>query len=249
MIIVRARLLTYGEIWFDEEPPTNPALDVLMFRSRSKPIVGRPCTPFLSLASDLSADEHTIMTSFGRTNRYKINRAETKDCLHAHYFADSRPHLDAFCRFYDSFAEQKSIERSYRRALEAASDARQLVLTSASLHTQPLVWHAYIRSDDTAVLLHSASHFRGKATADRAIVGRANRWLHWRDMLAFKQLGLKRYDWGGMFEDESVPEQASINDFKREFGGAPAQNYNCTVPVSIRGKAYRAVRKLLHSEE
>lgn len=248
MIIIRGRFLTYGEIWFDEEPPDNPAVDVLMFRSRSKPIVDRSCTPFLSLVSDLSADEHTMMTSFGRTNRYKINRAESKDGLHAQYFADSRLQLEAFCRFYDSFAEQKSIERSYRRALEAASDAGQLVLTSALLDTQPLVWHAYITCDDTAALLHSASHFRGKATADRAVVGRANRWLHWRDMLAFKRLGLKRYDWGGMFVDESVPERASINDFKREFGGAPAQNYNCTVPVTIKGKAYRAVRKLLRSD-
>lgn len=248
MITIRGRLLTYGELWFDEEPPCDPAVDVLMYRSRSKPIVGTPCAPFLSLATDLSADEHTIMTSFGRTNRYKINRAESKDGLEAQYFADSRPHLDAFCRFYDRFAEQKSIERSYRKSLEAASDAGQLVLTSASLDAQPLVWHAYIRSDDTAVLLHSASHFRGKATADRAVVGRANRWLHWRDMLAFKRLGLRLYDWGGIFEDESVPERASINDFKREFGGAPAQNYNCTLAVTIKGKAYGAVRRLLHSD-
>ena len=99
MIIIRGRVLTYGEIWFDEEPPGDPAVDVLMFRSRSKPIVGRPCTPLLSLASDLWADEHTIMTSFGRTNRYKINRSESKDGLEAQYFADSCPHLDAFCRF------------------------------------------------------------------------------------------------------------------------------------------------------
>ena len=249
MIIIRGRLLTYGEIWFDEEPPGNPAVDVLLFRSRSKPIVGTPCTPFLSLFSDLSADEQAIVASFGRTNRYKINRADSKDGLEARYFADSRRQLDAFCRFYDGFAEQKSLERAYRRALEAAADAGQLVLTSALLQAQPLVWHAYIRSDDTAALLHSASQFRGKATADRAIVGRANRWLHWRDMLAFKTLGLKRYDWGGMFEDESVPEQASINKFKREFGGAPAQNYDCTLPVTIKGKAYRAVRKVLHPDD
>ena len=94
-------------------------------------------------------------------------------------------------------------------------------------------------------MLHSASLFRGKAAADRAVVGRANRWLHWRDMLEFKRRGLQRYDWGGMFEDESVPEQASINSFKREFGGAATRTYNCTVPLTFWGKADRTVRKLL----
>ena len=93
-------------------------------------------------------------------------------------------------------------------------------------------------------MLHSASHFRSKDEIDPAVVGRANRWLHWRDMLGFKEMGLASYDWGGMFDDESIAGQASVNNFKREFGGTPVAAYNCTAPVTIKGRAYLALRAL-----
>jgi len=48
------------------------------------------------------------------------------------------------------------------------------------------VWHAYILSGRTARLLHSGSCFRNREAHYRALVGRANRWLHWKDMLQLK---------------------------------------------------------------
>jgi len=74
------------------------------------------------------------------------------------------------------------------------------------------------------------------------LVGRANRWLHWRDMLCFKEAGVQCYDWGGMFEDESTPERAGINRFKRDFGGQPVHSYECTVAASARGRVWLALR-------
>jgi lipid II:glycine glycyltransferase (peptidoglycan interpeptide bridge formation enzyme) len=61
-------------------------------------------------------------------------------------------------------------------------------------------------------------------------------------MLRFKEMGIQRYDWGGLFEDESVPEHAGVNSFKKEFGGQPERTYDCTVPVTVRGRIYLAVR-------
>ena len=249
MITIKGRFLTYGEIWFNEQPPQRPGVDVLMFRLRPEPITGSRYTPFLSLANDLTADAETLKASFGKTNRYKIHRAEIKDELEAEFFEDCRPHLDSFCGFYDSFADQKCLQRLYRRELQAACEAGQLVLTSAKCRGQVLVWHAYIRLRDTAALLHSASHFRAHAAADRAVVGRANRWLHWRDMLEFKRLGLNRYDWGGMFDDEKIPAQASINAFKREFGGIPVHHWNCTLPMTLKGRSYLSMQRGLHRND
>lgn len=236
MILIKARAATYAELWFGEEPPLKPKADVLMFRQRPAPVSGNACSPFLTLVIDLSQDEDAIFAKFGNTNRYKIKRADKKDGLAFERYADPRPHLDRFCTFYNEFAQQKSLVLAYRRGLHAAADAGQLVLTTASRGGEPLVWHAYIMSGNRAALLHSASHFRAKDNDERALVGRANRWLHWRDMLELKTMGLSEFDWGGLFADESKPEQASINRFKYEFGERRETTYNCTYPITMRGR-------------
>lgn len=245
MITIRGRFSTYGEIWFDEDPPPEANVDILIFRSRPTPLDSAECAPFQSLVSDLTPEPDVLMSRFGGTNRYKVKRAESKDELTFEFMTEAAPPLDEFCSFYDDFAAQKKLPASYRRGLEAACAARQLVLTSASRGAGRVVWHAYVRSQSTAALLHSASHFRDKEGIDRALVGRANRWLHWKDMLAFKAIGIARYDWGGMFDDESVAEQASVNNFKREFGGVPVQTYNCTLAQTLRGRTYTVIRSIV----
>ncbi len=61
-------------------------------------------------------------------------------------------------------------------------------------------------------------------------------------MLRFKGMGMERYDWGGLFEDESVPERAGINNFKRSFGGRRERTYDCTLPVTFKGRIYLPLR-------
>jgi lipid II:glycine glycyltransferase (peptidoglycan interpeptide bridge formation enzyme) len=108
-----------------------------------------------------------------------------------------------------------------------------------------LVWHAYMTCGNTVALLSSASHYRAMSSNERALIGRANRWLHWGDILGFKQMGLECFDWGGLFEDESVPEHAGINNFKYEFGGRRERTYTGTYPLTARGGLFLAARNAL----
>jgi hypothetical protein len=242
VIHIRGRFATYGEIWFDEQPPRAARVDVLMFRQRSSPLEGHVSLPFLSLVNDLSASEQTLMAGFGKTNRYKIKRAASKDGLAAEWLADPRGQLDAFTDFYDEFARQKGLQAAYRRGLDAACASGHLVLSYASKDRHTLVWHAYMTHGQKIALLHSASLLRGVQDGDRALLARANRWLHWRDMLHFKEVGLRFYDWGGLFVDESDPARAGINRFKREFGGRSVCTYDCSVAVTMKGIAYLKLR-------
>ena len=157
--------------------------------------------------------------------------------------------LEEFREFFDAFARQKSHEPCDRQWLRAACDARQLVLTLASREGEALVWHAYLIAGQAAWLQYSGSCFRDKETDYRALVGRANRWLHWRDILQFKELGMLRYDWGGLFEDESAPERAGINAFKRSFAGRLEHSYDCTVPVTLKGRIYLPLRDAWHNRK
>lgn len=70
------------------------------------------------------------------------------------------------------------------------------------------------------LLLYSASLFRTSDHAtDRAAAGRANRFLHWHDMLHFKMSGCATYDPGGIDVFGRSWETARIASFKRGFGG------------------------------
>ncbi len=242
MIRIEGRAAVYGEVWYEEEPAGDSGVDIVLYRQREAPIADARTTPFLSMVTDLSVTEDAITERFGKDCRYKIRRAETKDGLRMEFLTDPESRLDEFCAFYDAFAKQKSVAPSYHQWLVAACKARQLVLTSASRNGEALVWHAYLISGKAAWLQYTGSCFRNKDNDYRALVGRANRWLHWKEMLRFKEMGMERYDWGGLFEDESVPENAGINRFKKDFGGQQVRTYDCTVPVTLKGRIWLPLR-------
>jgi len=242
MIRIAGRGAVYGEVWYDEEPQRDCGVDIVLYRQREAPVAGAKVVPFLSMVTDLSAANEEIAGRFGKDCRYKIRRAETRDGLRMEHIADPRAKLDEFCAFYDAFAAEKSIWLSDRRWLAAACDACQLVLASVSRDGEALAWHAYLVCAKAAWLQYTASAFRNRDSDHRALVGRANRWLHWKEMLRFKDSGIERYDWGGLFEDETDPGNAGINRFKRDFGGREVRTYDCTLPVTIRGRVWLALR-------
>jgi lipid II:glycine glycyltransferase (peptidoglycan interpeptide bridge formation enzyme) len=243
MIRIDGRGAVYGEVWFDEELPGDAAVDIVHYHQRRTPIADAQITPFLSLVTDLSVEQDAIMDQFGKDCRYKIRRADTKDGLRMEFTTEPEGRLDEFRAFFDAFARLKSLQPADRQWLLAACEARQLALSSASQNDEVFVWHAHVISGHTARLQYSASSYRNRENTYRALVGRANRWLHWREMLQFKEMGLKRYDWGGLFEDESAPERAGVNNFKKDFGGRQERTYDCTVPVTVKGRVYLPLRE------
>ena len=241
MIRLQRRGAVYGELWFEEEPPAQPRVDVVLFRQRPSPVHEARTTPFLSLVSDLG-DARELDAAFDGGCRYEIRRAEAKDGLQAQLIAEPQARLEEFRAFFDAFAREKGIEPADPGWLRAACRAGQLVLSTACRDGVALVWHAYVVQGSAARLQHSASRFRGQETGHRALVGRANRWLHWQDMRWLKERGVERYDWGGLFADESTPERAGINAFKRAFGGREERSYDCTLPVTAWGSFYLPLR-------
>ncbi len=242
MIRLNGRVAVYGEVWFEEEPSLDAAVDIIQHRFRNAPIANARNTPLLSLATDLSAREEAIAGQLGKDCRYKIRRADSKDGLRMEFITDPQSRLGEFGDFFDAFAKQKAHRPCDRQWLIAACEARQLALSTVSRNGETLVWHAYVLSGNIAGLQYTGSCFRDRDNDYRALIGRANRWLHWNDMLRLKEMGIARYDWGGMFEDESTPECAGINNFKRDFGGKLVRVYDCTVPKSIRGRMYLPLR-------
>lgn len=249
MIRVQGRAVVYGEVWFDEAPPQGAGaagVDVLVYRYRAAlvpnarpcPRAGAPDRPLHSLLTDLEPAPETIVARFDETCRRHIRRAEREDGLRFEVLADAAAGLDEFAQFYDMFARQKGLWLADRHWLTRTAEAGQLTLSCASRGGERLVWHAHLRAGCTVQLAHSVSLYRGTGDDYRSLIARANRWLHWQDMLAFRAAGLRRYDWGGMFDPESTAEEVGINRFKRSFGGRPVLAYQCAVPVTLRGRVW-----------
>jgi lipid II:glycine glycyltransferase (peptidoglycan interpeptide bridge formation enzyme) len=101
--------------------------------------------------------------------------------------------------------------------------------------------HAYVVSDSTARLHQSSSLFRVREDNEyKNLVGRANRLLHWEDMLYFKRKDVRWYDFGGWYGGEatsqSYREQLLIDQFKESFGGEKKREYSFIEPASFWGK-------------
>ena len=242
MIRIQGRAAAYGEVWFDEEPPADAGVDILVHRYCSTPIPRGRTVTLQTLRTDLARPMNEIVATFDATCRREIRRADSRDHLHYDLIPEGVDRLEEFSTFYDEFARQKGVWLTDRRWLGHAAAARQLILSHSSRDREQLVWHAYVCIGASACLMYSASWLTGKDSRYRSLVGRANRWLHWQDMLCFKRAGVRYYDWGGMFPDESTAGRAGINQFKRMFGGRPVQTYECTVPVNARGRIWLALR-------
>ena len=86
-------------------------------------------------------------------------------------------------------------------------------------------------------LLYSASHFRARSdSGERNKIGRANRLLHWHEIVTLKDLGFGLYDLGGIPLDSSDQEKNDIARFKLEFGGEMLIEYNGVLPTNVVGK-------------
>ena len=70
-------------------------------------------------------------------------------------------------------------------------------------------------------MIRSASLFRDLDKPKQAVVGRANRFLHFQDMIHFRNEGLHQYDFGGYhLPSEQVSQDLrQVSDFKASFGG------------------------------
>lgn len=242
MIRIPGRGAVYGEVWYDEVPPRDGSIDIVEYRKRGTPVPGAASAPFLTLVSDLTESEDAMQARFGKDCRYKIRRADSKDGLAFEFDLDPQARLAEFVAFYDRFVAQRGAPACEPAWLAAACESRQLALAAARRDGEVVVWHAYLLAGSHAWLQYTVSCFRDSENDFRAMVGRANRWVHWQSMLRFKAMGLRCYDWGGLFADESAPGNAGINRFKREFGGSELRSYDCTVPLTVRGRLYLPLR-------
>lgn len=240
--------LRMAEQWLDD-PPTRPAgCDVLLLHQYTQAPAGAVSSPFVTLTIDLRQDVDELLQGLNRDTKYKVRRAEGKDQVVCVQEASADDALcGRFTSFYNEFALSKGgIDTISEVELAARARAGSLRFSRAVYREQTVVWHVHAATRERATLLHSASHFRSQDDNDtRAAIGRANRLLHWNDMLACKADGLAVYDFGGWYAGNEDEALLKINQFKEGFGGVRTEQVNAALALSWRGSIYLRLRQVL----
>jgi lipid II:glycine glycyltransferase (peptidoglycan interpeptide bridge formation enzyme) len=235
--------IKWGSIYFAVPPSKINSIDVLKVQQSL-------CKKgfyedFYTLHIDLMHTEDEIFKNIAKNTKYEINRAINKDCIITKTL-DAREYVDVFCEFYNKFAQTKNrYLLSKQGEIERLIENNMFVIRGAYYNEEMIVCHTYITANGRTRLAHSASLFRASENSSyRNLVGRANRLLHWEDILYFKGKGYIIYDWGGYCMDLTDKEKQAINDFKKSFGGQLVKEYNSLVPYSLKGWLYILYQKI-----
>lgn len=251
MVRYRKHGLRMAELWLDAPivPPAGCDLLVLNQYSRLPPrAVG---WPFSTLTINLHVAEEQLLEGLNRDTKYKVRRAASKDlveCVQEPLASDDV--CQAFHAFYEEFAVAKGLDRLPLQQLLARARAGTLRFSRAVHAGTTIVWHVHVLGEHSASMLHSASLFRQMDDNEaRAIIGRANRLLHWNDMLAFKAEGRGVYDFGGWYAGQEDADLLRINQFKEGFGGQRTDQVNAGLALSWRGWLYLKLRQYFSAQQ
>jgi hypothetical protein len=234
-----------ADIYFDEPKPCSVNVDILRYNQTAAPVRGAVCTPFPTLLIDLSVSPDQLLANMKRECREKIRRAERDEAagnlVYEFSTTGDQEMLTRFGNHFDRCAAAKALPHVSRERLSILARHRAL---DTSFVSDP---SGEILAASTSVLtprrvrgLYAAASFR--FTADqrrRSFIGRANRYLYWRDLLRFRESGAELFDFGGFYTGNSDHEKLQINQFKSSFGGKLQTEFNCEECVTLKGRLAR----------
>lgn len=248
MIAYSSRFLVRSEVWFDEEPADVRSSDVVLFHLRSRPAAGTKWRYFYNYCIDLTESTERLTANLNRDTAYKIRRARDRDGIVCACCDERDPAtLDQFEEMYNAFASMKGMTPLNRPRVETMAAAGALDLSVAKdPQGRALVYHAMYRDRHRATELYLPSLFRGLVDSKaRNLVGRANRYLTWSDILRYQEEGLTCFDFGGWYPGTADGQRLKINEFKRGFGGTVLREYECERILTIKGWVALRAGKLL----
>lgn len=168
---------------------------------------------------DISVSEELFFANFKKNTRYEINRAKREGAIF-----EIEEDLEQFYNYYNEFAKSKNLEQLRYETLLKYQE--HIIITKVVKDDNTLTMHVHLYNEDIAMLLYSASQFRNSDDNKmRNLIGYANRLLHFEEMIYFKKLGCKVYDFGGYAYNTNDEVTQRINQFKDSFACIPQQRY------------------------
>lgn len=166
-----------------------------------------------TLHVNLNLTEEGLLQGCKSNTRNEIRRAIRED-----FFFEKVESIDEFVTYYNNFALYKGLDTIQNCDLEKYGN--HLIIFKSGKGNINMTMHASIVDFDIkkVSLLYSAS-IRFDDDIDRKNVGFSNRFLHFKEFLAFKGLGCETYDFSGVCLEPSDSARYQIGLFKQSFGG------------------------------
>ena len=176
---------------------------------------------------DLTLPADTLLKNMSaKSCRYEIRRAEKLGDRLSFRTTDPTVRADYF-ELYNKFVEWKG----YTKPITARRYERYLQIGDvmvAYLDGVPVAGHLLVADPDASrvrLVFSASARFDDGGPAER--VGPVNRWLHWREMLHYRDAGYATYDFGG------GSTSSSIGRFKLSFGGVIEEGHSVAVEGSL----------------
>jgi lipid II:glycine glycyltransferase (peptidoglycan interpeptide bridge formation enzyme) len=217
---IKKGFLTKRDLWFSEQPGFQIVNSYYQSPIKTK-IPGMQRSSFYTIHLDLTYDTEMLLAKMGKGTSYEIRRAEREGVR-----MQEESSLEEFIAFFNRFAYSKGIEGTSLNYLQYAP---AMQITSAYVGSELLVMHSYIQDSNRTRLCMSASRVFETDEENkkyRNLIGYANRYLHFQDMLLYKKAGKFIYDFGGYAKDTQDKSLEGINEFKLNFGGHVVEEFN-----------------------
>jgi hypothetical protein len=260
MYYTRRRIVRIRDFWFEDARQKKQEKgadyvqyhDMVMTMNDKSNLVMEYTTQ--TIVNDITDDMEEIIMKFKRISRSQIKEAQKEGCSSVFYFGKElegkKDVLKKIDRERINMFDSKGLKdvSKYNEMLSAAREGMLAVSIAKLPDGRECVYHVYIVGNGRSRILHSISMFREYDSREgRNAVGRANRNLHYEDMINLKKLKVDVYDWGGYSESE---EFCSISRFKASFGGEVKEIHRYIFAVSFVGRlCARFISKRLEKRE
>jgi len=212
-------LFTRQEIWFyNGEPIKEGTYNVFS----SAKIISEGNNKFQEKYNtsiiDLLKPEEELFKAIHSTFRYDIRSAEKKNILHKTILITKKEDCNDLIKAYNSFAKSKNMPTINPQHILALQKTGNIYITKVLLNGMEVSTHIYIFDEN---IISLASSFHNVNFTDDKLRSEANKYLHWKDILLFKSMGFKQYDFGGL-NQKKLP---GVSKFKINFGGETVENF------------------------
>jgi len=192
---------------------------------------------------NLRMQEEFIINDISNNCIKKINRVKNKVNF------EIENDINKYILFYNEFAFSRGLSKLKKNFIKYN---KYIIITKATNNNETIVMHSYIIDPiiGKVRLLHSVSFFHEiDDTSMRNYIGMVNRYLHFKDIFYFKEIGFNYYDFGGYACDTDNNKLININRFKDQFGGnIIIQSNYFSYPLYISGiilKHFRKYKKII----
>ncbi|MAD57796.1 MAG: hypothetical protein CMK44_04385 [Porticoccus sp.] len=196
---------------------------------------------FISPIIDLSENILKIEENFRKSLRNEIKYANKNYKIDTKFEPNICDNLISdFRNFYGPFSRKKSIPDADYSKLERLKE--NIIITFAKHEDKYIVWHLYLADTKKLRLLYSASLLSENKDEAKLII-RANKMLHYRDIVLAKEKGFLEYDLGGVNLNDKKCE--GINKFKFAFSKDTSMTNNFIIANTFPGKILLLFSRIL----